>query len=205
MKLTTDNQSSTRDIIYMNSRSFAIPKEIMIKTYETGEDHVVDDNMTDNTRTSINTTTTATITPLRPVSITTPMEWDPQESAEEQDTHRQSSRCDKYNGCIVSLPSSDCSSMDPLDYRKDWSSELELDNNLTLCLAKNPDFFVVSDEEEDDELKMEQKISDVSDDNSLCSYLSEDYDMDSEDHMTGLWDDEQHDITMPAWVTQNRI
>ena len=117
----------------------------------------------------------------------TPMEWLSQETSE----------TDKFQGCAVSLSSSDCSSQDcsfipveecPLDFRMDWSEELE--NGLKSCMKQNPELFLVPEDK------------DTSDSNSLCSHLSDDYDMDSD--MTGLWDGEQHDIPIPAWVSSHK-
>ena len=153
-------------------------------TVESGEDQAVDDSFI--------------ITPPRPA--TTPMEW----GRPQEDTIAICSLNDKINGCVVSLPSSDdCSTsddgehslipLDPLDYRKDWSTELRTD--LTMCISQNPGLFLIHEEK--------RIVIPVADDNSLCSHLSEDYKMDSEDNMTGLWDGEKHDIIIPDWVVES--
>ena len=44
----------------------------------------------------------------------------------------------------------------------------------------------------------------IPDDNSLCSNLSEEYEMEADDDMAGLWDSEHHDILIPAWVSDEK-
>mmetsp|Transcript_2300 Transcript_2300/g.2781 ORF Transcript_2300/g.2781 Transcript_2300/m.2781 type:complete len:199 (-) Transcript_2300:153-749(-) len=180
-------------------RHLSVPKEILIKTSpEAGEDHVVDEK---NTK-----TVSATMASV------THMEWDLLNNMSSssrnhiQHHHRHQQHqvfSDDTNGCIVSLSSSDtCNasmsmsmSIDPLDYRKDWS------NDLTVCMSQNPQLFMIN-KTIMEETKVVMSI--IPDDNSLCSNLSEEYEMEADDDMdmTGLWESEQHDILIPAWVSK---
>ena len=157
----------------------SIPKEILIKTFELGNDQAVSEER--NSTVSHHHT-------MNPRRYPTPMGWEQQTDFNK--LQGDQSRFEKLSGCTVSLSSSDCSShvtssmpIDPLDYRKDWT--VNIDNDITMCI---PELLLVQEEKE------------WSDNNSLCSYLSEDYEMDSEENMTGLWDGEQHDISIPDWV-----
>ena len=112
----------------------------------------------------------------------TPLEWLSQETIQEG----------SLQGHAVSLTSSnvssqECSLEDPLDFRMDWSEELE--NGLKSCIKQNPELFLIDD----------YIISRDSD--SLCSVLTEEYEMDSV--MSGLWDGEQHNISIPALVSNS--
>lgn len=141
----------------------------------------------------------------------TPSEW---LSSSHQETKQQqgppSPLTCTIQGCAVSLSSSsncssqDCSSLiqtiieeDPLDFRMDWSEELE--NDLKSCIKHNPELFLIADD----------RHYYTSDSNSLCSQLSEEYEMEDSDIVmtAGIWDDRQeqgqgqHDISIPACVS----
>ena len=155
--------------------TISIPREISIKTFGSQESAQVEQGEQ------------STIRNYYP-SFSMNMQWDNQED------NNISCNLKGHIGCIVSLQSSDCSSqgstvaIDPLDYRKDWTKELETD--LTQCMTQNPELFVVPDEK-------------IIDDNSLCSCLSEEYEMECDDNMTGLWDGENNDITIPDWIVSS--
>lgn len=92
-----------------------------------------------------------------------------------------------FNGGVVSLQSSDCSShesvlasIDPLDYRQDWSKDIR--NDLTHCIHQNPHLFQINDGH-----------NIPSDNNSLYSCLSEEYEMECDQNLTGIWDEEMKD------------
>lgn len=163
----------------------SIPKEIIIyaASAESSSSHI-DDRKNVN---DLSITDSFSITPV---------EW-----LSSRDNH-------KVQGCTVSLSSSsDCSSHDcslnnplivvedPLDFRMDWSQELE--NEMKNCITDHPELFLVSNDDDYDDCK------DISDRNSLCSELSEDYEMESDMTAGMLWYGEQplHDFSKTTcWV-----
>lgn len=142
------------------NETMSIPREISIKTLGSQESAQVEEGEQSSSR-------------YYYPSFSMNMQWDNQED------NNISCNLKGCIGCVVSLQSSDCSSqgstveIDPLDYRKDWTKELETD--LTQCMTHNPGLFMAPDEK-------------IIDDNSLCSCLSEEYEMECDDNMTGLWD-----------------
>ena len=163
-------------------RHTTVPNEIVIKlSPRSGEDQAVEEQRSPKTVTQHRSSAPSYIH----------MDWNrPQHilSGSRQITP------DDMNGCIVSLSSFDINntsmstsmSIDPLDYRKDWS------NDLTMCISQHPQLFEVE----------EMRV--IPDDNSLCSNLSEEYEMEADDDMAGLWDSEHHDILIPAWVSDEK-
>ena len=199
MKLTTTTTS--------DDMSFSVPKEIMIKTFVSEEQHQnqhQQQEIEDRSMKGFANKNIASFTPPS-CSITSGMDWE--KSLPQQESQMEFDDEPRFSGCVVSLPSSDCSSqdctslisVDPLDYRKDWSKELfETDFD--------PQLFVLNEERQAQFQQQQTKsMRTISDSNSLCSCLSEEYEMDSDDNMTGLWDGEKHDISIPEWVSAQHV
>ena len=108
----------------------------------------------------------------------------------------QTSQCmgDVFDGGLISEDSDDVYSNSseenehiiPLDYRLDWSEEME--DSLTTCLSSNPSLLI-----------MEEKINSSDCDNSLRS-VSDDWDMDSVVSVSTDQESFQHISNIPQWI-----
>ena len=156
-----------------------VPKEIMIRSTDLGNDQVMDE---------YNLNVSEALSRLEGLnSSNTILDQEVGSKNTQERKLRDVDMSPQLNtDClhVVSSSSSLCSShgsllmpIDPLDYRKDWSIEIDID--LTRCINQNPEVFL--------SVKEDERAFDI---NSLCSQMSEDYSMDSEEGVKGLWDGE---------------
>ena len=173
--LTTTNAHNPSDI------AFSIPKEIMIKrTSNRSPSSCISSDSS-----SYSPHTAEPNHPISPLGKTVPMQWEVHKDLTiNSDPSRK-----EVERCVVSLTSSDCSSSDcderreepimldsadPLDYRQDWTRDL------TNCIDQNPQLFSINEG---------FQMNTCSDENSLCSCLSEEYEIESVGcRMEGIWD-----------------